>query len=434
MVKASKALGFVLFGLLAMLVVPSLASATWPGQNGKIFFVCREAGSGFSGQDICSINPDGSGLVNLTQTPALAEQTPQASKDGKQVTFTRGDGSDDFVWAMNADGTNAHQVSTLPGDGPSWTPDGRIAYRAKVDASNYEFQVISSTGGTGTFLRAATGNSYAPRYRTDGVWLYGAFTPIPPLNTFFSLQIFVVSDGGENQVTPFVANEGSNNQPSWSPDGSRIFYWRATDGLYDDIYSVSSSGGTEVQVTDTKTEKENWPQLSPDGTKLLWEQQDAQHDFFHKHLVIGKPDGSGRTPIPTPTLDAAMTPVWAPAATSTPVAAFTATAPRSVKKGKPVPVTLRCSGETRCAVIYRATVTVPRKGKKPQSFKIKAKSITLNAKTNKVVSVKSPNVANAPIAKALKANRVPTIEVTASARQPAGPQIRKVNLSVKVKR
>ena len=62
------------------LVLSTPAQAAWPGANGDIYFVCRAPGVGFSGQDICKIGANGTGLANLTNTPALSETMPEVSR------------------------------------------------------------------------------------------------------------------------------------------------------------------------------------------------------------------------------------------------------------------------------------------------------------------------------------------------------------------
>lgn len=425
------------------MVAPGPASATWPGTNGKIYFSCRiTGGTGFTGQDICAINPDGSGFVNLTNSPASTENTPQVSRDGNLVTYTSNAAGVYHAWAMNADGSNQHQVSTVEADGPSFTPDGRIAFRAKLDAS-YEFQTTPVSGGTGTTLwtDGVSGNVFPPRFTTSGAFLYGKGVNIPTTLTY-TQQIFTVSGGTETPVTFPEIGLNSNQQPAWSPDGSKIVFWRST-GSYDDVWVVPSSGGTPVKLTSSSiTVSPGMPSYSPDGSKLIWDQHDSadpQNDFFHKFLVIAGQDGSSPTPVPRPAeINYAATPAWAPVAgsgTPAPISAFTATAPKKVKKGKAFKLVLRCIGDTRCAATYSATVSVPVKGKKKaKSFKLKAKSAVLAAKTNKSVTLKAPGKAKKPIAKALKSRKKPTIKLTITAKDPETgmPIGKKITLTVKI--
>lgn len=428
-----------MLAMTGLMLLPAAASATWPGVNGKIFFTCKPNGGSFTGVDICSVNPDGTALTNLTNTPDVGEYTPEVSRDGGQVVFNRGISADTYrAWAMNADGSNPHQVTTLPSDGPAWTPGGLISYRAKIADGVYEFQTVPSAGGAASTLWNAgvTGNSYPPRFASSGEFVYAKLAQIPATTTF-TQQIFTVSGGSESQLTFPALGLNSNQQPSWSPNSSTILFWRTT-GINADVWSVPRTGGSPVQVTSTPdtVAEEAFPSFSPDGQKLMWEHQDSTHDFFHRQIAIANADGSSTTLIPIPGYEQATAPVWAPLAGAgqpSPIPSFTATSPKKVKKGKPVKVSLRCIGDTRCAVSYGATVSVPGKGKKPKTFKIKAKSVTLAAKTNKTVSLKAPGGAKSPIAKALKARKKPTIKITLTARDPdTGTLIRKVTLNVKL--
>lgn len=440
--RKSPVLCVLALAVTGLILMPSAASATWPGANGKIYFSCRPPSVGFAGQDICVVNPDGSGFANLTNTPSLAENTPEPSRDGSQVVFTRGSGSTFVAWAMNADGSNQHQVTTNEADGPDWTPDGRVSYRAKV-GSSYEFQTISAAGGgsPSTLLSAGvTGSSFSPRFRPDGTWLYGNFAEIPPATGTFTQQIYTVDDGGQTELTHATAGINSNQQPSWSPDGGKILFWRTT-GLGDDIWIIPSSGGSASKLTTSADSvKEAWPSFSPDGAKLIWDQYDTtvpSNDFFHKKLVIADADGSNPTAVPTPALDYAATPAWSPAASAPPPegtgASFDATAPRKVKKGKSIRVTLKCTGDTQCVVAYGATLSIPGKGKKFKTVKIKTRTATMLAKSTRSVTIAIPSSAKSKLARALKAGKKPTITVVATARQPNnGPQIRKVTMTVRI--
>jgi hypothetical protein len=75
-----------------------------------------------SGGDIMVVNADGSGLRRLTQGI-----DPVLSPDGKQVAFTRWDGTDGSLWVINLDGSGLRQVAggIKQAKHPTWSPDGR---------------------------------------------------------------------------------------------------------------------------------------------------------------------------------------------------------------------------------------------------------------------------------------------------------------------
>jgi hypothetical protein len=404
------------------------AEAAWPGANGTIYFVCRPPGVGFSGQDICRVNPDGSGLVNLTNTPSEGENLPDVSRDGTKVAFTRGS----RVWVMNPDGSGQQQVTNVPSDGAAFTPDGRIAFRAQTE-SDYEFWIVPVTGGPHTVLLAnATGSHTPPEFEAGGSWNYTKFVPVSPGSGTQTAQVFVVSGGVEDQVTESNPGLTSNDFPSWSPGGDRIVYQRTSSGQTD-LYTVPSGGGTEVRLTNSASPvQETWPRFSPDGTKLVFHQQDATHDFFHVRLVISDADGSDPVPLETPGYDYAGFAVWAPPASAS-VASFDADAPKTVKGTKKVKVTLRCLGDVACVVTYGAKLKVPAYGNVgKKTFTIADLKATLSGHTVKKVKLKLSKAMKDAINAALKAGKKPKYKGEATAKQPNGQVIRTVKFSVTV--
>jgi len=74
--------------------------------------------------DIFVVNPDGSGLVNLTQNQA-DNSNPSWSPDAQYIAFssTRAGGKSE-IWVAQVDGSNPRRVTYLPGENlsPAWSP------------------------------------------------------------------------------------------------------------------------------------------------------------------------------------------------------------------------------------------------------------------------------------------------------------------------
>lgn len=104
-----------------------------------------------SGFGIFVMNLDGSSAIRIG--PTDQDYNPSWSPDGSQIVFTRQEeGAESDIWLMNADGTDAHQLTN---DGPGVTnldpifaPDGtEIAYVAGVTGGPGALTVMDTDGG-----------------------------------------------------------------------------------------------------------------------------------------------------------------------------------------------------------------------------------------------------------------------------------------------
>ena len=61
------------------------------------------------------MNTDGSSQVNLTNDPASDDEYPAWSADGSKIAYTNiGPNGDPEIFAMDADGSNKHDLSNDP--------------------------------------------------------------------------------------------------------------------------------------------------------------------------------------------------------------------------------------------------------------------------------------------------------------------------------
>ena len=95
----------------------------WSPDGTKIAFTCAvQAGN----NDICVVNADGTGLLQLTTDPA-DDHRPAWKPDGSKIAFATSryglDGNGNAVIAvMNPDGSGVTSIAN--GDAPAWSPDG----------------------------------------------------------------------------------------------------------------------------------------------------------------------------------------------------------------------------------------------------------------------------------------------------------------------
>src|SRR5687768_8238890 len=142
-----------LIAALAALALPAESWAAFPGMNGKIAFVCG------SNVDICTMNPDGTGQVNLTNNPAT-EQNPTWSPDGTRIAFDSGPQGAERIVVINADGTGRVQVGSPPHYAryPSWSADGtRLSAIWCCPEDDDEIATFDATDGSDVAFEYASG-------------------------------------------------------------------------------------------------------------------------------------------------------------------------------------------------------------------------------------------------------------------------------------
>jgi Tol biopolymer transport system component len=128
----SGSLALTVAALLAPLLGPGRASATFPGENGRIAF------TGYDGQDneLFSIAPDGSDLRQLTVNTA-SDDYAAFSPDGSQIAFWSNRGPvgspSSEIYVMNVDGTNQPGSPTTP---KPWSTSTRFGLRTGGSVSS----------------------------------------------------------------------------------------------------------------------------------------------------------------------------------------------------------------------------------------------------------------------------------------------------------
>ncbi len=163
-------------------------------------------------RDIFIVNSDGGKLKQLTNTPE-SEFQPQFSPDGAAVAFclTANDRQD--ICVMNPDGSGRKQITH---DGvsffPAWSPSGkRIAFNSsRPGRQDIDIAVVNADGSDRKWLTEHPRHDEFPAWSPDGSRIvYQSDRGVS--------QIFMVnSDGSENHS---LTNNTSyaNGEPIWHP-------------------------------------------------------------------------------------------------------------------------------------------------------------------------------------------------------------------------
>jgi Tol biopolymer transport system component/plastocyanin len=156
----------------------------WSPDGSKLAVTCRNGGAPEGSKDICVMNADGSGLINLIPLAGQEDFDPAWSPDGSKIAFTsnRDGGNSNYeIYVMNADGSNHRRLTVSPAANPSWdheptwSPDGsKIAFSSARDG-NYEIYVMNADGSGQTNLTNSAGNDDQPSWQP-----LGSAPPPPP--------------------------------------------------------------------------------------------------------------------------------------------------------------------------------------------------------------------------------------------------------------
>jgi TolB protein len=172
---------------------------------------------------IWTVNADGSNLRSLVSAPFNDPAEPAWSPNGHSLAFSAffTDSLNNFVDIIeiaDADGSNAHQLTTVARDvaSPSWSPDGtRIAFVAGVSPHLF----VINTDGTAEY-QITDGFDFQPQWSPDGSHI--AFTTLDNNNVGVLAQITVVNPDGSNRRA--LTSGAVDRKPAWSPDGRQIAY------------------------------------------------------------------------------------------------------------------------------------------------------------------------------------------------------------------
>jgi TolB protein len=249
----------------------------------KIYFVSSRTGT----KEIWAMDYDGQNQHAITRLGTIS-LSPRVSPDNSRIAFASlgHEGWSIRMYSLDLDRMVAFPAGTAGGanQSPAWSADGsRIAFSSSR-SGNPEIWVADATGANLRKITSFPGPNVAPTWnpRTNSqlAWVSGR-TDEP--------QIYTMDQDGANVQR--ITDGGYAVSPSWSPNGQLLaFSWNRKYGPGDpggdDIHVIDLASKNYLQITH-ESGSNDYPSWAPDGRHIVFERTIGGHTQIWSMLADG---------------------------------------------------------------------------------------------------------------------------------------------------
>jgi subtilisin family serine protease len=222
----------------------------------------------YSNINVYIMNIDSTNVTCLTSV--VDNGNASLSKDGAKIVFTSTrDSCHSNIYKMNADGTDQVRLtnnnsSNIIYNNPQWSPDGKKIIFDTYDCANNQNHsdifVIDADGSNQRQLTTDPGGDEEPCWSPDGTRISFASSRG---GDFYN--IYLMNSDGTNPTR--LTNSNWNREPAWSPDGSQIAFISCVNDI-PQVFLINSNGSNLTQLTQFCSSSS--PFWSPDGSKIAF--------------------------------------------------------------------------------------------------------------------------------------------------------------------
>jgi TolB protein len=184
-------------------------------------------------------------------TAGGSNQSPAWSSDGSKIAFSSSRSGDPEIWVSDASGSNLHKITSFRGPdvSPTWNPRTNAQLAWVSGRTGLPQIYIMDQDGASIERMTDGGYAVSPTWSPNGQFLtfswnrkYGPGAP--------GGQDIYVMDIASKRWSQLTHDAGSNDYPSWSPDGRHIVFERQIGG-HTQIWSMLVDGTQQQQLTRT---------------------------------------------------------------------------------------------------------------------------------------------------------------------------------------
>jgi WD40-like Beta Propeller Repeat len=225
-------------------------------------------------------------------------RTDTSAVDGR-IAFVRGDPEEGetVTYTVDPDGSDEEQLFfDGPSESPLWAPsgteiqinccdDGTVAHFVDPDSGD----IVRTLPQPEPKLETFCGGAWSPDGKRIACEAYGVNDP--GLNGIYSIR--VTDGGGLSRIT---SNPGGEDIPGdFSPDGTRLVFYRSTDDGPAGIFVINLDGSGLQRVSPPDLQVEPAGAWSPNGSQILLETSATD---LHSEIWVVNADGSSAHELP----------------------------------------------------------------------------------------------------------------------------------------
>ena len=179
--------------------------------------------------------------------------------------------------------------STAADRHPTWSADGSfIVFESNRSGSAWHLYRIPSWGGEETQISFDTASQMEPEISPDGTKIVYLQAAADLGGGISSSGISVMPTFGGSPTVLIPRDNVIRLLPTWSSDGSTIYFTRAVSTVGNwDIYKVSSTGGPETFVLDFGDDGSC--DISPDGQTIMWANHAPSKPYNLVRVALANP-------------------------------------------------------------------------------------------------------------------------------------------------
>ena len=254
---------------LALFLLIGFSAANVSAENGKIAYAYANA--------IYKMNPDGTGAQQITflanDLGYHRDYSPVWSPDGSKIAFVR-----------------LSSYTTYGEGGGGW--NGDVPYET---VNTYSIYTIDYNGGNLTQIKTGAAFVNDLTWSPDGTklaYVQGADTTFAGNLQTCAGNVYIYTINAVANGTPTLIGAAvSGIDPSWSRDGTKIYYAVNNNSEYYGIYSVNLSTNSVQRHTYDNLPPAD-PEISPDGSRIAY-----AVDYAQEQCVAGNMSTMGPTRI-----------------------------------------------------------------------------------------------------------------------------------------